>query len=67
MKIAREAGSVEDFLAGGPTCPGDPVFGMPSAERCMIEFRHLGWKMELENVSVYYDNDYRYRTVFFIR
>lgn len=22
--------SVEDFLVVGPTCPGDPVFGMPS-------------------------------------
>jgi hypothetical protein len=43
------------------------VFGMPSVERCMIEFWHLGLKMELENAFVYYDNIYRHKAVFCIR
>lgn len=41
--------SVEDFLVVGPTCPGDPVFGMPSGKFAMVGFWHLGLELRTEN------------------
>jgi hypothetical protein len=33
VKIEKSGSrSVEDFLVAGSTCPGDPVFGMPSGK-----------------------------------